>query len=487
MKRFFKNLLLLTLALLLACGSALADVDALSADIEPWLEGGVQTAVTVELEQLMPFGEDTLKKLQGVAKHLRLEMRVDDAGEAARLTLGGEPIFSAVQSGDGLRLDLLPSRTLAGEDAALALSGTKGEHTPAYTVLSAAYQSDEQLPALSALLERDAEEKKSAYKVKQIGTSKTSRVLKLTKDQLAEYSPAVLQMLLCGTDEETRLELDGATCQKGFSVALYYLEDGSPMALLLKGKLDGPKKRQYTVNYVWGFKRGDEVQADSCKLTLTGKGDGAKTRTIVGTRKRTLGGKFELETDCTVTVKQKGVTDKYISSVPLKGKSGSARTLSGTLKTDHQHVAKGSQRYVTTVKPQLSLADGKLSGSISLLQTLDKKEQTALTLNLHGETGAELDALGGFAVSGEFAPAPAAPAAEAPVGMSAHTPPSSPQTLLLSALTDEEKADLWDEAAQQMAARLLVAVSRLPEGDRALLTDGMNEQDAQALIELLGI
>ena len=72
-----------------------------------------------------------------------------------------------------------------------------------------------------------------------------------------------------------------------------------------------------------------------------------------------------------------------------------------------------------------------------------------------------------------------------PVGMTAHTPPETPQTVDVDSLTDEELAALMDEMSQNLAGKLLIALARLPKEDLALLQSNMYDEDFSAFLSLI--
>ena len=72
-----------------------------------------------------------------------------------------------------------------------------------------------------------------------------------------------------------------------------------------------------------------------------------------------------------------------------------------------------------------------------------------------------------------------------PIYYSAHTVPQSTVTVDLDAADEETMAALTDEMAQNLAGRLLVAMSKLPEEDTALLRDNMSEEDYAAFLALV--
>ena len=58
-------------------------------------------------------------------------------------------------------------------------------------------------------------------------------------------------------------------------------------------------------------------------------------------------------------------------------------------------------------------------------------------------------------------------------------------TIALDKATENQQLALFSEISQNLAMRLLKAISALPQEDAALLSDGMTEQDAAAFFALL--
>jgi len=73
-----------------------------------------------------------------------------------------------------------------------------------------------------------------------------------------------------------------------------------------------------------------------------------------------------------------------------------------------------------------------------------------------------------------------------PIGVSLFTVPKTAVTLDLDTLPLDQLQTLLQEAAQNLAAKLLPAIAALPAEDAALLRDGMTDQDYEAFLALLG-
>ena len=73
---------------------------------------------------------------------------------------------------------------------------------------------------------------------------------------------------------------------------------------------------------------------------------------------------------------------------------------------------------------------------------------------------------------------------ETPVGVTEYTAPSTLTTVDLDAAA---LAALQGELFQRAAGKLLPALAALPDGDSALLSDSMSDEDYQAFLNLLGL
>ena len=70
-----------------------------------------------------------------------------------------------------------------------------------------------------------------------------------------------------------------------------------------------------------------------------------------------------------------------------------------------------------------------------------------------------------------------------PIGYTAHTAPTDRVTVDLDA--DGDLSALMDEISQNLAGKLLIALSKLPGEDTALLRDAMSETDYAAFMALV--
>ena len=75
-----------------------------------------------------------------------------------------------------------------------------------------------------------------------------------------------------------------------------------------------------------------------------------------------------------------------------------------------------------------------------------------------------------------------------PVGYTAHTAPREETQVNLDDISEEAMAELIDELSQNLAGKLLIALSKLPEESTVILRDNLSEEDYaafEALVEAL--
>lgn len=76
---------------------------------------------------------------------------------------------------------------------------------------------------------------------------------------------------------------------------------------------------------------------------------------------------------------------------------------------------------------------------------------------------------------------------ETPVGVTEYTAPSTLTTVDLDTADAAALAALQGELFQRAAGKLLPTLAALPDGDSALLSDSMSDEDYQAFLNLLGL
>ena len=73
----------------------------------------------------------------------------------------------------------------------------------------------------------------------------------------------------------------------------------------------------------------------------------------------------------------------------------------------------------------------------------------------------------------------------APLGMQTYTPPTAMQAVDWDSAAQEQRDALMGEMAQNLAGRLLIALSKLPQEDVSLLKDNMSEENFAAFLQLI--
>ena len=72
-----------------------------------------------------------------------------------------------------------------------------------------------------------------------------------------------------------------------------------------------------------------------------------------------------------------------------------------------------------------------------------------------------------------------------PIGLVGYTAPDSMQTVDLDTADAETLDALMGEITQNLAGRLLIALTKIPEEDAALIRDNLSESDYAAFLEMV--
>ncbi len=503
-------------ALLLIATPALADVGALDAALSPWLDArpSIGLAARMELTAWQPFPEETLELINRVLKHVTLEARLDRASGATQLALrvSEETMLELRErvsaEGSALTSSPLPNRTLtlASGPPLDALAGQGETDDAPFALLTAIAEAGEAYPALIEAIAPYAEEKKANYKIKGVGTCRFSRLAKLTEEQSGGMLAQLRAVLMAGMDAAGREALSQVTFEKGLTVGLYQNADKEDMAVYMKGTLVCPDGSTRKLSYQWAFAEKDGKRTDAYKYEATG-GKPADNRVIAATLTRqTSASKFDLQGKTETKLKAEGETATYTVETDLSGKAGDTAACAGTVsRAVKRTVDDETVTDTQTLALDLRLTDS-LTGTAEYERKRDKAVQTGLTLVFgDGSTDAGEQASDSFAVNddgnapsivihpaegAEEAPAARAPALDyqggaAPLGMTRHDAPNDETAVALDSLTQAQRDALLDEMAQNLAAKLLVAIAALPEEDAALLRDGMRDTDYAAFLSLL--
>jgi hypothetical protein len=425
---------------------------------------------------------------------------------------------------------LLPNRTLKSRSGSPMdlLFGLQPEE-PAFDFLAAISQAEASYKALIDACEPYAEKKRANYKIKDIGTSKWSQIARLTTEQSDAMLPLLRAVLQSGMDAAYRKELDQVRFGKGFIVALYKAgENDRDLAVYMKGSLLYPDGSTYKLTYQWAFVNQGVERKDTYKYEALKSGSPADRRVASAKATQKLfSTEISLKGSSETTLK-KDIASSQVFKFDLSGKdTGQGRTLKGTWSQEEKRTEEGET--VTTLRtyaPELILTSSPqgavLSGSVEVEEKKDKILTSSLTLILAPEIPEAFASLAQssslYAVeepspipSSITAPASPLPASSIelnadqdpelnrqedtsgdylvgapPIGLTAFPIPSQMKEISLDNLPDSALNDLLTELSQNLAGRLLIAVSQLPAEDLALLKDGLTPEDATRLLSLIG-
>ena len=507
----FKRIAALALGCALLASTALASPFAMDHQTESWLSeaGDVRFAVSAQFEELVPYGETTIGLFNDVLKHVSIASQISDAETTLEINVAGDPVIdlkeTKAENGTELTTGLLKNRTLTSRASAMdALSGNaeeaKFDFFAAVSELEGCYQ------ALTDAIIPYAEEKKASYTIKGVAPSKWSRIARLTPEQSQELAPLIAQVLGCGMDDAFRQQLAGATYAKGFIVGLYQTEqNGQDLAVYIKGDMtfeDGAKR---ALSYQWAFttkESGERI--DTFKFELKKAKAPKDDRIISASCKRTAADALKVkgESSARITDPEEGVTVTTTLTHDLSGKAdGDDRTLTGSVSCAVR-TAKGDKAstVTTTVKPELSLVSADGSGVLSGKARLEQKTGKDVTLSAvltFDEEPAELIQSGEMYIVTEDMMPPSSLTqnlhadepedflvGKPPIGYTAYTAPKSPVTVDLDTADESAMAVLMDEMSQNLAGKLLIALSKLPKEDAAILHDNLEDYAAfLALVE----
>ncbi len=512
------------MALCLPAGGALAAMAGLDSMLS-YLDGtqDVRYSFSMQAEMLQPYAEETVAMLNGVLKHVSVSAAMTGEGEGARSLLNicvdGQSLMDMTQTqtaqGTELTTSLLPNRTLTSAQSAMdALFGVAQETQ--FDALMAMQEARACYAALTDAIVPYAEEKKANYKIKNVGSSKWSRIARLSVEQGAELAPLIAQVLGCGMDEAYRQHLSQMTFQKGFIVGLYQTaEGGDDLAVYMKGSAKLADGGTCQLAYQWAFSGEAGNRTQTYKFELTGSKGEVSNRTLSATyREKTSGGTYTLKGNEKAAIKQGKNSVNTTVETDLKGDTGeSTRTLSGSVETTVKTTQDGdTDTVVTTLSPKLTLTlsegSGVLSGTLRRQEKTGKKTSGDLTFTFDDEPAAAFAKAaesGALYIVTDSGLADYAPMPQSSLSLLAgdendggdyfffndtlcyeiYTPPAGMQTIALDSVTPEQLEALGAELAQNLAGRMLIALAALPAEDAALLSDNMSEEDFNAFLELV--
>lgn len=508
MKRFLA--LVLALCLMMggaACASELSDI---SRALEGYWPDDTELhfSLTAELKTLEPYVDETVAMMNGLLKHMSIEAKTGPDSTAFSMAVAGDAVVSLTEerteNGWQLTTPLLPNRTLVSAQELIRTEDSE----PAFDLLSAIDEAEGCYQALTDAIAPYAEEKKANYKITGVGTSKWSRIARLTKEQSAELAPLIADVLCCGLDSEYRQVVQGLTYGKSFIVGLYQTgEGGDDIAVYMKGNVTLAGGGTRALSFQWAFSEDENgKRVDTWKFELAkGKKGG---REIAATLKRQTGSSFLMDGECQTVVRAGSSNITHIQTYDLSGKGG---TVSGKATFTRKETDESTVETVYT--PDLSLTEGEgtavLSGTVEVQQTVGKNTTLAYSLRFDDQPAQALESAvengslyavdepaviitlpeSSLTQNAEEPETPSEPedylVGTPPVGMTAYTAPESPQTVDVDSLTDEEQQALMGEISQNLAGRLLIALAKLPTEDLALLQNNMYDEDFSAFLSLI--
>lgn len=508
----------LVLALCLCMGSAAAELSWVERSLAPLLGTGRDTAfsLSIHLNQLYPFGDETLAMLNETLPHIRVEGKVSETGTVMAFRVGEENVFTLEETGQGERMalstDLLPNRLLLADASPMdVLSGNEMAQEELFDQALAIREAEDCWQALAEAIVPYADEKEANYRMDDIGRARWVRLAKLSAEDAAAVAPQVIAVLECGMDQAFRASLRALTLGDEFTIALYSDEqEGTPMALYMKGNVYLAEEERWTLAYQWAFAHKDGKRTDTYRYELTAA-KAPKHKRIVAAEQTVAEeeDKITLSRDCKVTVKNDQLDQIITGKDRLTAlRTGSEVEITGKLETTVKDQAgKEAVTTVTTIAPAFMLSGSQstqvLSGSVQLetkqgktvlrdlFLTLDADPVNALRLEAAAAAADPQDpSVAGSSLSQNVDVAWEGPAEEyqvgrPPLGMVQHIVPAALQTVDLELATAEEAAALMDEMAQNCAGRLLAALAALPGQPLALLSDNMTAEDYAVFLSWL--
>lgn len=514
MKRIIHCIVAIMMCMSMFCTAALADTAGLNRMAENYLAGyeGTEFHATAQIHSLTPYGSGMLEMMNTLLQNLSVRGQISSEKSAVDFCVAGEPVVSLQEKqadvGMQLTTSLLPNRTLVGSVSAMdVLSGFEQEESQfdffaALTEVEACYQE------LTEAIIPFAEEKSASYSIQNVGSARWVRLARLTSEQSAEIQPVIAKVLGCGMDEAFREQLNGMTCQKSFTVALYRTkEDGNDLAVYIKGNVMFPDGKQRAINYQWAFAENTKGQrVDTYKFDMSKETTPRDNRQLSASYKRVdKAGTLLVDGSSKAIIRnpETGETTTTTVTHKLTGKNGSVE---GSV-TNAVRVAVGetSRTETTAVTPKLQLKE--TAGAHLLTGSARVEQMTGSTVHVSIDVLFEEDAAVYepeeepvlFIVIDDRLPESSLNqnidfsndepeeylVGKPPIGYTAYNVPENELAVELDSISPEQLAALRDEMNQRLAGALLKAVAKLPDEASALIRDNMSEADYAAFLELL--
>ncbi len=509
----------------------------------------VQFAASLQIKKLLPFDDATVTLLNGVLKHVTVNAALNftgnDSQTDAQIAVDSQVLASwseRLQSGAyTLTTSLLPNRTLtsakqppadlltAPDETDRKAADTVADPASAFSALDAVAELQQCYQALTNAIQPYTTEKKANYNIKGIGKGSYSLVAKLTTEQSQSLTEQLKVVLACGMDTAYRAEIAQMTFEKGFVVALYRNADHQDLCVYLKGNAAMPDKSKRKVAFQWAFSTNGLERKDLYQFSVSKTSGGTDKRVITANlTQENKSDRLGIQSESETALKRNKITDTVEASIELTGNRDEKGTLSckGTVGSNTTHIENGE----TTTGGSSTEADITFATSgnaRSLTGTVDSKTigsggtVTELIWTFAPWDGSGLKAEGKANVASPAASQTVEPTASAlpasslqqyteatatdapqvtttpnagteylvgssPEGMKTYTVPSAETNIDLDDASTEILQSLLAEAAQNLAGKMVLAVAALPEEDRALLKDGMTDQDYAAFEALLG-
>lgn len=526
MKTIWKRAWALAAALCLLCTGAWAELGWVDEQLSGFLDINSDTTFSlgIQVNTLQPFGEEITAMLNETLAHIRVETRILDDGTQMSFAVDGESVFTVEEARRDNRMamttSLLPNRVLVADTSPMdIISGNEMAVEPDFDLHAAITDAENCYEALTEAIVPYATEKAANYKISGIGYARWVRLARLGTEDSAKLLPQIIRVLGCGMDQPFREMLQTLTCADQFTIALYSDEEnGTPLALYMKGSVYLTPEDKWTLAYQWAFTREDDKSKDTYRYELVQVSSPKHKRVIEAERTNTTGedGKLQLSRECELALRDDSRNCTILNKDKLVlERDGSQQTLTGSVVTTvKDHSGGETVTTVTTITPELTLTSaqgsGVLSGQVNLEEHQGKTVYRDLTFLLDEEPAQALDAA---AASGSLFAVDVNPrdpsvagsslaqnvdvvwsddslkgflVGNPPIGMASYPVPETMQTIDLTLAEEAQRAALLDEMAQRGAGVLLIALGKLPGEPLRLLMDSMTEVDYAAFLSLLG-
>ena len=544
-----RRLLAIGLSLVMVIGCCLpaqAEIATLDTALSGWLGdmSTVQFAASLQVKKLLPFDDTTAALLNGVLKHITvnadLSFSENNSRTDAQIAVDEQALANWSESQQNgaytLTTSLLPNRILTSAKQSPADLLTATDQTTddvatdaasAFSALDAVAELQQCYQALTDGIQEYTTEKKANYNIKGIGKGSYSLVAKLSSEQSQKLATQIQAVLACGMDDAYRAEIAQMTFDKGFVVALYRNADHQDLCVYMKGNVSGADGSKRKVAFQWAFTSNGLERKDQYQFSIVKTSGGSDKRVITANltqenKSDSLGIQVKSET----TLKSNKITDSVETTIQLTGDRDASGAMSckGNLGNEIGHIEDGEtinsgsstdvDLTFTPTGTAYSLTGTAVSkttengesateltwtfapGDKNAGGSVENTDDASLTATQSAEPTASTVPASSLqqyaeATATDAPQATVTPNAEylvgsSPEGTTTYTAPTTETTVNLDGAGTETLQSLLAEAAQNLAGKMVLAVAKLPEDDRALLKDGMTDQDYAAFEALLG-